>query len=91
MSKFNKTELESAEIKLKYQGYIDREKLLADKLLRLDYVVIPDGFDYSKFNSISTEARQKLQRIQPTTIGQASRIPGVSPADINTILVTLGR
>ena len=91
LAKFSKTELEGAEIQLKYQGYIDREKNLAEKLLRLDYVTIPDNFDYSKFKSISTEARQKLQRIKPTTIGQASRIPGVSPADINTILVTLGR
>ena len=91
LAKFSKIELESAEINLKYQGYINRENNLADKLLRLDYVTIPDGFDFSKFKSISTEARQKLQRIQPTTIGQASRIPGVSPADINTILVALGR
>lgn len=91
LSKYSKIELESSEIKLKYQGYIDRENNLADKLLRLDYVTIPDGFDFSKFKSISTEARQKLQRIQPTSIGQASRIPGVSPADINTILVALGR
>ncbi len=91
LTKFSKIELESAEIKLKYQGYIDREKNLADKLLRLDYVTIPGNFDFSKFKSISTEARQKLQRIQPTSIGQASRIPGVSPADINTILISLGR
>ena len=91
LAKFSKIELESAEIKLKYQGYIDREKNLADKLLRLDYVTIPGNFDFSKFKSISTEARQKLQRIQPTSIGQASRIPGVSPADINTILISLGR
>ncbi|MCQ2973680.1 MAG: tRNA uridine-5-carboxymethylaminomethyl(34) synthesis enzyme MnmG [Bacteroidales bacterium] len=91
LRKYTHTELEAAEIKIKYQGYIEREKQSAEKLSRLDYVKIPDNFDFSKFNSISIEARQKLQKIQPKTIGQASRIPGVSPADINILLVSLGR
>jgi tRNA uridine 5-carboxymethylaminomethyl modification enzyme len=81
----------SAEILIKYQGYIDREKILADKLSRLDYVKILDDFDFSKLNSLSTEARQKLSRIKPKSIGQASRIPGVSPSDINVLLVYFGR
>ena len=88
---FNRYEIESAEIKLKYQGYIEREEQTAEKLSRLDYVKIPDGFDYEKLQSLSIEARQKLARIRPANIGQASRIPGVSPSDINTILIHLGR
>jgi tRNA uridine 5-carboxymethylaminomethyl modification enzyme len=83
--------LESTEIKLKYGGYIEREKQLADKMQRLDYVKISEEFNYDILNSISTEARQKLKKIKPQTIGQASRIPGVSPSDINVLLVYLGR
>ena len=83
--------IESAEIRIKYGGYIDREKQVADKLQRLDYVKIQPDFDYNKLQSLSTEARQKLSRIKPETIGQASRIPGVSPSDINVLLVYLGR
>ncbi len=83
--------IESAEIKIKYGGYISREKQVADKLQRLDYVKIQPDFDYNKLQSLSTEARQKLSRIKPETIGQASRIPGVSPSDINVLLVYLGR
>jgi tRNA uridine 5-carboxymethylaminomethyl modification enzyme len=83
--------LESAEIAIKYSGYIDREKMVADKFKRLENIVIKDKFDYSRQLSISTEGRQKLSEIQPDTIGQASRISGVSPADINVLLVLLGR
>lgn len=91
LKKFNHYEIESAEIKLKYQGYIEREEQTAEKLSRLDYVKIPETLDFETLKSISTEARQKLNRIRPANIGQASRIPGVSPADINTILIHLGR
>ncbi len=83
--------LESAEIAIKYAGYIDREKLLADKFKRLENIAILNKFDYHKILTISTEARQKLTEIQPETIGQASRISGVSPSDINVLLVLLGR
>ncbi|MBP3532719.1 MAG: tRNA uridine-5-carboxymethylaminomethyl(34) synthesis enzyme MnmG [Alistipes sp.] len=83
--------IEEAEIEIKYSGYIEREKQVAEKLLRLEDIAIPDGFDYSSMQSLTIEARQKLMRIRPTTIGQASRIPGVSPADVNVLLVRFGR
>jgi len=83
--------LESAEIVIKYAGYIDREKLVADKFRRLENINIKGRFDYERIHTISTEARQKLAEIQPDTIGQASRISGVSPSDINVLLVLLGR
>lgn len=83
--------LESAEIAIKYAGYIDREKLVADKYRRLENITITGRFDYNSMLTISTEARQKLTEIQPETIGQASRISGVSPSDINVMLVLLGR
>ncbi len=83
--------LESAEIAIKYSGYIEREKIVADKFKRLENIVIKNRFDYSNLHSISTEGRQKLTEIQPDTIGQASRISGVSPSDINVLLVLLGR
>jgi len=83
--------LESAEISIKYAGYIDREKLVADKFRRLENITIKDRFNYHQIHTISTEARQKLIEIQPDTIGQASRISGVSPSDINVLLVLLGR
>ncbi len=83
--------LESAEISIKYAGYIDREKLVADKFKRLENITIKGKFDYHQIHTISTEARQKLTEIQPDTIGQASRISGVSPSDINVLLVLLGR
>ena len=83
--------LEQAEIQIKYRGYIEREKYYADKMHRLESIVIPDGFDFNALQSLTIEARQKLTRIRPTTIGQASRIPGVSPADINVLLVKFGR
>jgi tRNA uridine 5-carboxymethylaminomethyl modification enzyme len=83
--------VEAAEITLKYQGYIEREKIIAEKLQRLENIKIKDKFDYSTILSLSTEARQKLTKINPETIGQASRISGISPSDINILLVLLGR
>lgn len=83
--------MESAEIKIKYEGYIKREKIVADKIKRLDKVKIPDDINYSELLSISTEGRQKLSRIKPANIGQAGRISGVSPSDINILLMYLGR
>ena len=83
--------LEQAEIQIKYAGYIAKEKLNADKLQRLENVKIPTDFDYSKLQSMSLEARGKLNKIQPVTVSQASRISGVSPADISVLLVYLGR
>jgi tRNA uridine 5-carboxymethylaminomethyl modification enzyme len=83
--------LESVEIVVKYEGYINREKLLAEKLKRLENIEIGSKFDYHNILSLSTEARQKLSTVNPVTIGQASRIPGVSPADINVLLIMLGR
>jgi len=82
---------EAAEISIKYAGYIDREMIIAEKLVRLEGILIDKKFNYLQIESLSTEARQKLERIQPKTIGQASRIPGVSPSDINVLLVLLGR
>lgn len=82
---------EAAEIRIKYQGYIAREQLIADKLRRLEDVKIPRAFDFDRLQSLSTEARQKLSRQRPETIGQASRIPGISPSDINILLLTLNR
>ena len=83
--------IEEAEIEIKYSGYIEREKSVAEKLHRLENIVIPENFDYSKMQSLTIEARQKLQKIRPKTIAQASRIPGVSPADINVLLMRFGR
>ncbi len=83
--------VESTEIELKYKGYIERERLAANKLARLDSIRIPDSFNYDELQSLSTEARQKLNKIRPTTIGQASRIPGVSPNDISVLLILMGR
>ena len=83
--------IESVEVMLKYAGYIEREKLIAEKLQRLEHITIKDKIDYSAVQSISTEARQKLTKINPDTIGQASRIPGISPSDVNILLVMMGR
>ena len=83
--------IEEAEIQIKYKGYIEREKFIADKLHRLENIRIPEDFDFHSINSLTIEARQKLTRIKPETIGQASRIPGVSPADVNVLLVKFGR
>ncbi|HEY5592438.1 MAG TPA: FAD-dependent oxidoreductase, partial [Paludibacter sp.] len=83
--------IEATEVLLKYEGYIVREKLIAEKLQRLENVSISGRIDYRSVNSLSTEARQKLTKIDPETIGQASRIPGISPSDVNILLVMLGR
>lgn len=82
---------EAAEIKMKYQGYIEREKIVADKMHRLENIKIKGRFKYNELHEISTEGRQKLERIEPETLAQASRIPGVSPSDINVLLILLGR
>ena len=82
---------EAAEVRIKYKGYIEREKLVAEKMHRLENIKIRGHFDYENLNAISTEARQKLAKIQPETLAQASRIPGVSPSDINSMLVLMGR
>lgn len=83
--------LESVEIAVKYRGYIQREQRIADKILKLENVIIPDNFDFLKVTSLSIESRQKLMKHRPTTIAQASRIPGVSPADVSVLLVYFGR
>ena len=83
--------VESTEINIKYEGYIRREQLAAEKLQRLDRITIPASFDYNSLQSLSTEARQKLSHIRPATIGEANRIPGVSPNDISVLLVLMGR
>lgn len=83
--------MESVEIAVKYRGYIEREQRIADKILKLENVVIPNNFDFMKVSSLSIESRQKLMKHRPTTIAQASRIPGVSPADVSVLLVFFGR
>lgn len=83
--------IEQTEIRIKYRGYIEREKYLAEKMQRLENIAIPADFNYEAMQSLTIEARQKLSRIRPTTLGQASRIPGVSPADINVLLIKFGR
>ena len=83
--------IEEAEIQIKYKGYIEREKFIAEKLRRLENIRIPENFDFHSMNALTIEARQKLSCIRPETIGQASRIPGVSPADVNVLLVKFGR
>ncbi|MFO7868193.1 MAG: tRNA uridine-5-carboxymethylaminomethyl(34) synthesis enzyme MnmG [Bacteroidales bacterium] len=82
---------EITDINIKYAGYIEKEKLIADKITRLDYISIKNKIPYSQLSNLSTEARQKLEKIQPETIGQASRISGVSPADISVLLIYMGR
>lgn len=83
--------VEAAEILIKYQGYIDREKMVADKIHRLEELRLPISMDYASIKALSTEARQKLERIRPVTVAQASRIPGISPSDINILLLIMGR
>lgn len=90
-NKINAEAIEEAEIQIKYKGYIEREKFIAEKLHRLENIRIPDNFDFFSLQALTIEARQKLTRIRPQTIGQASRIPGVSPADVNVLLVRFGR
>ncbi len=83
--------VEATEVRIKYRGYIEREKLIADKISRLENVKLPASIDYNELHQLTIEARQKLSRIRPSTVGQASRIPGVSPADVNILLVLMGR
>jgi tRNA uridine 5-carboxymethylaminomethyl modification enzyme len=83
--------IEAAEIEMKYHGYISRERDLADKMQRLESIKIQGRFNYEELTQLSTEARQKLTAINPETLAQASRIPGVSPSDISVLLVLLGR
>lgn len=83
--------VEQAEIQVKYSGYIEKERNNAEKLTRLEDIKIPDNFDYNKIKSMSIEAKQKLSKIRPVTISQASRISGVSPADISVLLIHMGR
>ena len=90
-NEMNAEMIEEAEIQIKYKGYIEREKFIAEKLRRLENITIPSDFNFYSMNSLTIEARQKLSRIRPTTIGQASRIPGVSPADVNVLLIKFGR
>ena len=90
-NEMNAEMIEEAEIQIKYKGYIEREKFIAEKLRRLENITIPSNFNFHSMNSLTIEARQKLSRIRPTTIGQASRIPGVSPADVNVLLIKFGR
>ena len=87
----SREEMQAVEISIKYSGYIERERQVAEKMKRLEGIRIPSDFDFSALGSLSIEARQKLMRIRPLTIAQASRIPGVSPADINVLLVYFGR
>ena len=83
--------IEAAEILIKYGGYVERERIVADKLSRLEDVIIDPDIKYDNIRSLSTEARNKLEKIRPRTIGQASRIPGVSPSDIQVLLIFMGR
>ncbi len=83
--------VEAAEILIKYDGYIAREQMLADKLRRLEEVKLRQDIDYSQLKALSTEARQKLARQRPATVGEASRIPGVSPSDVNILLIMMNR
>jgi tRNA uridine 5-carboxymethylaminomethyl modification enzyme len=87
----NAEEIESSEILLKYEGYIQKEQETAEKLLRLESIILKYDFNYHFLQSLSSEAREKLSRVRPTTIGQASRISGVSPSDISVLMVYLGR
>jgi tRNA uridine 5-carboxymethylaminomethyl modification enzyme len=83
--------LDSSEIAIKYKGYIQREQQMADKIMRLENLIIPEDFDFDRVESLSIECRQKLKKYAPRTIAQASRISGVSPADISVLLVYFGR
>ena len=82
---------EQAEVQIKYRGYLDREQEVADKLTRLEYVKITDDIDYSKFSSLSNESKEKLNKIRPETLGQASRISGIKPSEISILMIYLGR
>ena len=83
--------LEQAEIQIKYSGYITKEKLMADKIQRLENILIPSNFNFNKLSSLSSEAKEKLNNIQPQTLSQANRISGIKPSDISVLIVALGR
>lgn len=91
LKEYNNETIEQAEILMKYEGYIDREKENADKLKRLEEYKIPDNFDYTAVKSLGLEATEKFKKFKPGTIGQASRISGINPADVNVLLIHLGR
>ena len=91
MHRYKDEELAQAEIQIKYSGYIQQEEENVAKLLRLEYIKIPQDFNFNELNSLSSESREKLTEIKPQSIGQASRISGVSPADISVLLVHFGR
>lgn len=91
ISRFDTETVEQAEIQVKYQGYIRKERELAEKIIRLDDIVLPDGFDYHQIGALSWEGREKLTRVKPESLGQASRISGVTPADISVLMVYIGR
>ncbi len=91
LSKFKKEELEQAEIQVKYETYIEKEKEMVQRMATMEDLIIPDSFNYEKVNALSTEARQKLSKIKPHTLGQASRISGVNPSDVQILLVYMGR
>ena len=88
---YRKEVCDSVEIAIKYQGYIEREQRIADKIMKLEDLRIPDDFDFDKVSGLTIECRQKLKRYRPATIAQASRISGISPADISVLLVYFGR
>ena len=88
---FSKDSLEQVEIQLKYDTYIEKEKELVAKMSQLEDLVIPDSFDYEKLVSLGTEAKQKFKKIRPRTLGQASRISGVNPSDVQILMVFMGR
>jgi tRNA uridine 5-carboxymethylaminomethyl modification enzyme len=90
-SNYKREILDSSEISIKYKGYIQREQQMADKIMRLENLIIPEDFDFDRVESLSIECRQKLKKYAPRTIAQASRISGVSPADISVLLVYFGR
>ena len=89
--KLDQEVVEQAEIQVKYSGYIEKERNNADKLKRLEDLVIPQNFDYDKIKSMSIEAKEKLKKIRPVTVSQASRISGVSPSDVSVLLIYMGR
>jgi tRNA uridine 5-carboxymethylaminomethyl modification enzyme len=91
LSNFSQDAIEQASIQVKYEAYIDKEKELVHKMSQLENQVIPDAFDYSKLSALSTEARQKFNKIKPRTLGQASRISGVNPSDVQILMVYMGR
>ena len=91
LAKFTADVLEHAEINIKYESYIEKEQAMVDKTLRLEHLPVPTDFDYNKLSAVSIEGRQKLNKIKPTTIAQASRISGVSPSDISVLLIYMGR